>query len=101
MAIIDTADLISITDASRAEVSALVRAAEEGHEQIVVRNNKPVAAIVSIERLEQFQRLDAHDLVDVSLVAARMLTSGPRRHSLDEVLTLFGFSREQLDALPD
>ncbi len=100
MAIIDTADLISITDASRAEVSALVRAAEEGHEQIVVRNNKPVAAIVSIERLEQFQRLE-DDLVDVSLVAARMLTSGPRRHSLDEVLTLFGFSREQLDALPD
>jgi len=100
VAIIDTADLISITDASRAEVSALVRAAEEGHEQIVVRNNKPVAAIVSIERLEQFQRLE-DDLVDVSLVAARMLTSGPRRHSLDEVLTLFGFSREQLDALPD
>ncbi|MBA3413698.1 MAG: type II toxin-antitoxin system Phd/YefM family antitoxin [Chloroflexia bacterium] len=100
MAIVDTADLISITDASKAGVSALIRAAEEGNDQIVVRNNKPVAAVVSIERLEHYQRLE-DDLVDVSLTAARMLMSGPRRHSLDDVLAQFGYSREQLGALPE
>ena len=100
MAIVDTADLVSITDASKAGVSALVRAAEEGHEQIVLRNNKPVAAVVSIERLEQLQRLE-DDLLDVSLVAARMLTTGAERLSLDDVLARFGYTREQLAELPE
>ena len=100
MAIVDTADLVSITDASKAGVSALVRAAEEGHDQIVLRNNKPVAAVVSIERLEQLQRLE-DDLLDVSLVAARMLTTGAERLSLDDVLARFGYTREQLAELPE
>ena len=100
MAIVDTADLISITDASKLGVSALVRAAEEGHEQVVLRNNKPVAAVVSIERLEQLQQLQ-EDMLDVSLAAARMFTSGPRRHSLDDVLAQFGYTRAQLSELPE
>jgi prevent-host-death family protein len=100
MAIVDTADLVSITDASKAGLSALVRAAEEGHEQIVLRNNKPVAAVVSIERLEQLQRLE-DELLDVSLVAARMLTTGAERVSLDDVLARFGYTREQLAELPE
>ncbi|MDQ3779587.1 MAG: type II toxin-antitoxin system Phd/YefM family antitoxin [Chloroflexota bacterium] len=100
MAIVDTANLVSITDASKAGVSALVRAAEEGHDQIVLRNNKPVAAVVSIARLEQFQQLQ-DDLLDVSLVAARMLTAGLERVSLDEVLARFGYTREQLAELPE
>ncbi len=95
MALVDTADLISISDASKLGVSALVREAEAGHEQVVLRNNKPVAAVVSMKRLEQLQQLQ-EDLLDVSLAAARMLTTGPDRHSLDEVLGQFGYSREQL-----
>lgn len=67
--------------------SALIRAAETGHEQVVLRNNKPVAAVVSIERLDELQRL-RDDLLDVSLITARMLTTGPVRHSLDEAFAL-------------
>ena len=100
MALVDTADLISISDANRLGVSGLVREAEQGHEQVVLRNNKPVAAVVSIKRLEQLQQLQ-EDLLDVSLAAARMLTTAPRRHSLDEVLEQFGYTREQLAELPD
>jgi prevent-host-death family protein len=100
MAFIDTADLISITDASRLGISALIREAESGHEQVVLRNNKPVAAVVSMERLEQLQRLE-EDLADVSLAAARMLTTGPARHSFDEVLERLGYTRDQLHDLPD
>ena len=95
MALVDTADLISISDANKLGLSALIREAEAGHEQVVLRNNKPVAAVISVKRLEELQRLQ-EDLLDVSLAAARMLTTQPRRHSLDEVLAQFGYTREQL-----
>jgi prevent-host-death family protein len=97
---IDTADLISISEANKLGVSGLVREAEEGHEQVVLRNNKPVAAVVSMERLEQLQRLE-EDLLDVALASARMLTTGPARHSLDDVLAQLGYTREQLRDLDE
>lgn len=100
MALVDTANLISISDASKLGVSALVREAEEGNEQVVLRNNKPVAAVVSMKRLEQLQELQ-ENLLDVSLAAARMSTSGAHRHTLDDVLAQFGYTREQLRDLPD
>lgn len=100
MALVDTADLISISDANRLGISALVREAAAGHERVVLRNNKPVAAVVSMRRIEQLQQLQ-EDLLDVSLAAARMLTTGPRRHALDDVLTQFGYTREQLRELPE
>ena len=100
MALVDTANLISISDANKLGVSALVRKAEEGHEQVVLRNNKPVAAVVGIGRLELLQELQ-EELLDVSLAAARMSTTGAGRHSLDEVLAQFGYSREQLRDQPE
>lgn len=99
MASIDTSDLISISEANRLGVSGLVKAAEAGRERVVLRNNKPVAAIVSVRRLEQLQQLE-DDMVDISLAAARMLTADTRRSPLDEVLDRFGASREQLRDLP-
>jgi prevent-host-death family protein len=100
MARVDTADLISISEANKLGISGLVKEAEQGREQIVLRNNKPVAAVVSIERLEELQQLQ-DDLLDISLVTARMLTTGPERYSLDEVLAQFGYTREQLRDLPE
>ena len=43
MATIATEDLISISEASKLGISALIREAEEGRERIVLRNNKPAA----------------------------------------------------------
>lgn len=43
--------------------------------------------------------LDDH--TDIALATARMLTAGERRYSLDEVLALFGYTREQLRDLPE
>lgn len=99
MALVDTADLISISEATKIGLSALIREAEAGHERVVLRNNKPVAAVVSMNRLEQLQKLE-EDALDVSMAAARMQTTAPRRHSLDEVLAQFGYTREQLRDLP-
>lgn len=92
---VHTRDLISITEASSRGLSRLVRDAEQGHVPILLRNNRPVAAVVSIERLEELE--DARDL---ALVAARMLTDEGRRTSLDEVLETFGFTREELRQHP-
>jgi prevent-host-death family protein len=97
---IHTADLISITDASRIGVAGLVREAEQGRERVLLRNNKPVAAIVSMEHLDQLQQIQ-EEMLDVSLATARMLTTSPSRRSLDDVLEQFGYTREQLRDLPE
>ncbi len=36
------------------------------------------------------------DLLDIALASARMMTTGQRRYSLDEVLAQFGYTREAL-----
>ncbi len=95
MALVDTSDPISISDANELGVSGLVRAAEEGHEHVLLRDNKPVAAVVSMARLEQLQQLE-DDMIDVSLSISRTLTTGADRHSLDDVLARFGYTRDQL-----
>jgi prevent-host-death family protein len=100
MAVIDTTELISVSDASKKGLSGLVKDAEEGHEHVVLRNNKPVAAVVGIQRLEQIQELE-NSFVDLSTAMARLLTTSPKRHSLDEVLDQFGYSREELLELVD
>lgn len=40
--------------------------------------------------------LEDEDALDVSLAAARLLAGGTQRHSLDEILERFGYSREEL-----
>jgi prevent-host-death family protein len=100
MATIDTEDLISITDAGKLGISALAREAEEGHDRILVRNNKAVAVVMSVERFERLQQAQ-DDLIDITMAASRLLTAGPERHSLDDVLARFGYTREELAALPD
>jgi hypothetical protein len=95
MAPLDRANRVSIAEASRLGVAALVREAEAGCAQVLLRHDKPIAAVVSIEWLDRLQELE-HDLLDVILATARMATAGPRRHSLDEVLARFGYTREQL-----
>lgn len=100
MPVIDTADLISVSDANKKGVSGLIREAEMGREQVVLRNNQPVAAVVSMDRLERMQEIEA-TLLDVSLGIGRLLTTSTRRHSLDDVLAQFGYTREELRELGD
>jgi prevent-host-death family protein len=99
MALVETDDLISISDANRLGVSALIREAEEGRQRLVLRNNKPVAVVMSVERFEQLQQLQ-DDLIDITLAASRMMTTSGHRHSLDDVLERLGYSREDLTEMP-
>ena len=96
MPLVDTTQMISVTDANKAGVSALVKAAEEGERRILVRNNKAVAAVISIGALEEHEELEERTL-DLALGLTRMLTTSESRHSLDDVLDHFGFTREELE----
>lgn len=98
MATVDTDDLISVTEANKLGVSGLLKAVESGHSKVVLRNNRPIAVVVGMDDFQQLQ--DTSELMeDVALVAARVATSSDRRHSLDEVLDHFGYTREGLLAL--
>jgi hypothetical protein len=46
-------------------------------------------------------KLSEDDVLDLILAYARVLTTGPHRYSLDEVLAHFGYTREQLREMPD
>lgn len=96
MPIVDTKELMSISDAGKAGISALVKAAEQGEKRVLMRNSKPVAAIISIDALERTEELEER-LLDVSLALTRLLTASERRHSLDDVLDRFGFTRDELE----
>ncbi|MEW6155197.1 MAG: type II toxin-antitoxin system prevent-host-death family antitoxin [Actinomycetota bacterium] len=100
MTLVRDSDIVSVTEANRRGVSGLVADAERGHDVIVARHSKPVAAVVSMRRLGELQELE-EDLRDLALVVARAATDSGRRTSLDEVLAAFGHTREELKALDD
>jgi prevent-host-death family protein len=88
---------MSVTQAAARGVAGLLRAAEVGEDVIVSRHGKPVAAVVSMARLEQLRDLES-DLRDAALVLARAATDTGERVGIDDVIRGFGFSREELEA---
>jgi hypothetical protein len=98
--LVDTAEPISISEADAIGISVLARDAAAGRDRIVVQDDKPIATIIGIERLERIHQLE-DDLTDIAIVTARVLTESGEPVSLDDVLTRFGYTREQLSALPE
>jgi hypothetical protein len=62
--------------------------------------DEQLAAVIDEMRFKDASR-PTEEMLDLTLVAARMLTSGKRRYSLDEVLAHFGYMREQLREPPE
>jgi prevent-host-death family protein len=103
-------NLVSITELS-AKASAVVAKAESGEIQYVLKRNKPVAAIVSIELLKAIHELSAvwhKDLDDgewdsiidyaATVVSVRAAMAEPEEPlELDKLYEEFGVTREQLD----
>lgn len=75
----------------------LVRQAEQGHDIVVARRGRPVAAVISIGRLERLRDLEA-DLRSAALVLSRALTDDGTRHGLNDVMDSFGWDRAELEA---
>jgi prevent-host-death family protein len=89
--------VVSVTEAASRGVPGLVKDAESGQDVVVARHGRPVAAVVSMRRLEQMQTLE-QDLRDVALVLTRAATDTGARVGLDEAITAFGFDRAELEA---
>jgi prevent-host-death family protein len=94
MAVIDTDDLISVSEATKRGISGLIRSVESGREPVIVRNNLPMAVVIGIRKLERLQQLE-DDLADLALVTARALTDTGGRPDLDDILRQLGYTRDQ------
>ncbi|WP_216896592.1 type II toxin-antitoxin system Phd/YefM family antitoxin [Nocardia alni] len=91
---------ISVSDAAQRGVAGLVADAEHGADLVVTRHHRPVAAVVSMDRLAELDRAES-DLRDLALVLARTATDSGNRTSLNAVLGAFGHTRESLAELDD
>ena len=96
----DTNDLISITDIGRVGVSSIINEAAEGRSRVVLRNNRPVAAIVGIDAMQRLQDLDEReeDLRLLALAVARSATDSGRLHGLRDVAERYGLDLDELAA---
>jgi prevent-host-death family protein len=92
---INMEDLISVTEASRQGVSKLVSEASAGRDLVLIRNNKPAAAIVGIEKLERLQRME-EDVKLLALAVVRAATDTGERVSLDDAAARFGIDLDEL-----
>jgi antitoxin (DNA-binding transcriptional repressor) of toxin-antitoxin stability system len=99
MPMLDSPRHLSITSAASRGVSALVTEAEDGG-IVLERHGKPVAAVIPIGQLAALDEAAA-DLRDLALVLARVATDDGERVALDDVLSAFGVTRDQLASLPD
>lgn len=88
---------LTITEASRAGLSALVASAEGGNDITLSRHGKVVAEVVSAEEISELRR-DRDTLRDAALVMARFATDTGIRTDLDQAMESFGFTRAELEA---
>lgn len=88
---------VSVTEAASRGLPRLVRDAEMGEDFIVERRGQAVAAIVSMQHLDDIRRLES-DLQDCVLLLARLATDTGGRTALDTVISQLGFDRAELEA---
>ena len=86
----------SVTAATGRGVAGLVKDAEHCEETIVECHGRSVAAVISMEHLDELHRVRA-DLVAASLVLARELSDTGIRTELDDAIAEFGFDRTELE----
>lgn len=83
--------LVSVTEVKKNTTTYIDRA-RGGETLVVLKNNKPQAAIVDVEKAERLSQLDEIE-DDLRLMAAtlvRMATDSGVRHDLDDVIAELG-----------
>lgn len=89
---IDHQDIIGATEFANGS-SRWVRAAEEGRDVIISKNNKPTAALVGIERLHQLETRE-ENLSLLALALVRTATDNGNRTDLDDFINELGITDE-------
>lgn len=95
---IDTADMISISEASSLGLSRIANDAAEGRARVILRNNRAIAAVVSVTVMDRLQELDEREenlrLLGVAL--ARLATDTGKRTTLRDAAARFGIDLDSL-----
>jgi prevent-host-death family protein len=87
--------VLSVSEASSRGVAGLLKDSEAGTDTVVERHGRPIAAVVSIQHFGELRELE-QDLRSAALVLSRAAADNGRRSDLDEVITAFGFTRDEL-----
>lgn len=87
----DTRDLISATTAAR-DFSRIATEASEGRRFVVLKNNEPAVAIVSVADMERLDRVDEieDEMRMIAVALARIATDDGARFSVEEVAAELG-----------
>lgn len=90
---IPTGNIVGVTEVS-GNVSRYMADVADGQSFLVMKNNRPVAAIVNPGVLDRLQEIDEReeDLRLLCLALARILTDSGNRHDLDDVAAELGIS---------
>lgn len=90
-------DTISVTEANREGIPALIAAANEGRHLVISRENQPTAAIVDFKTMERLQRLDEleDDLRLLVIALFRTWTDPGKRYDLNDVAAEFGIDLDE------
>lgn len=101
MTVLDTARAhgVSVTDASRRGLPAIVAEAEQ-HPVLITRRDQEAVVVIGADRLAELDEAMA-DMMDLALVVARAVTDTGKRYTLTDVMAEVGMSEEQILALPD
>lgn len=97
MAVVDfPTRTLSVTEAHTRGVSGLLKDTESGTDTIVERHGHPVAAVISVEHLNELRTLE-EDIRTTALLLSRVATDRGERTPLDKAIAALGFSRSQLE----
>ena len=88
--------VMSVTEAT-GRGAALFRDVETGHDVVIARHGRPVAAVVSVDHLAAITSIES-DLRSAAVVVSRLLADNGERHDLDDVISSFGYDRAELEA---
>ena len=87
---IDHRDVVGVTELANCS-SRLVAAAADGRDVIISKNNRPTAALVGIERLQQLDDRE-ENVALLALALTRMATDNGNRTELDDFISELGLT---------
>ena len=95
---IDHRDVVGVTELSNCS-SRLVAQAAQGHDVIIAKNNRPTAALVGLDRLQEIEDREENSALLI-LALTRLATDNGNRTDLDDFIAELGLT-EEVAALDD
>lgn len=95
--LVDTNQLVSVSEASRNASKLFKRAAEERRTFVVMNGSTPTAVISGLDNVDRLNRVDEleEDLRLMSIAIVRMFTDDGTRHDLADVAAEFGVDLDE------